>query len=171
MKLVKASIDPPEGLDAFLEEVGEGENGFGGTDYVQGELTKYLQRLVDSGEGKGLRPELVAQSTYWFLDHEGSPVGMCRMRHSLTPKLEQKGGHIGFYVRPSARGNGYAKAMLAASLREAKNMRITRVLITTDSINVPSIRVIEGNGGILEDELTDENTRTKYRRYWVDLSE
>lgn len=170
MKLVKASLDPPKGLDAFLEEVGNGESGFGGTDYVKRELGEYLQRLVDSAEGKGLSPGLVAQSTYWFLDDDGSPVGMCRLRHSLTPGLKHKGGHIGYYVKPSARGKGYGKAMLAAALREAKEMRVTRVLVTTDSVNAASIRVIEANGGILEDELPDVDTRTKYKRYWVDLS-
>jgi predicted acetyltransferase len=42
-------------------------------------------------------------------------------------------------------------------------------LITTNSDNAPSIRVIETNGGVMEDERIDD-TGKPYRRYWIETT-
>ena len=39
-------------------------------------------------------------------------VGFLNLRLALNDYLLHRGGHIGYSVRPSARGKGYAKAML-----------------------------------------------------------
>jgi predicted acetyltransferase len=46
---------------------------------------------------------------------------------------------------------------------------LDRVLLTVRSDNQPSIRVIEFNGGVMEDERKDDEG-VRYRRYWIDLS-
>ena len=46
-------------------------------------------------------------------------------------------------------------------------MGIHRFLLTVRSDNQPSIRVIEGNGGALEDERTEHETGLPFRRYWI----
>ena len=56
--------------------------------------------------------------------------------------------------------------ILESLLAEGRAMGIRRFLLTVRSDNVPSIRVIEGNGGVMEDERTDE-TGLPFRRYWI----
>ena len=167
MRLVPATLDPPTGLEAFLEELGGGENGFAGVQ-VQS-LSAYLRRLVDYGRGRNVDPGHVPMTTYWLLDSGGEVVGMSRLRHRLTPALLDDGGHIGYYVRPSARGRGHGRELLRLTLVEARRLGIRRALLTVDSGNAPSLRVIEGNGGVMEDERID-GEGIAYRRYWIDLA-
>jgi predicted acetyltransferase len=169
MQLVPASLDAPEGLEAFLIEVDRGETGFGGTDFSPGSetLATFLQRMIDRSEGRGLEPGWVPFTTYWLLDDEGAVVGVSRLRHELTDGLLYHGGHIGYYVRPSARRKGHGTYILALTLTEGRKRGIERFLLTVDSENVPSIRVIEANGGVLEDERIDKDTGRLFRRYWI----
>jgi predicted acetyltransferase len=83
------------------------------------------------------------------------------IRHRLTPALEQLGGHIGYDVRPSARRQGHATAMLAAALPIARSLGISQALVMCDRTNIASQRVIEAGGGRLLD-ITERKLR-----YWV----
>lgn len=107
-----------------------------------------------------LPPELVHQTVLWFVD--GSEwLGRLSIRHRLTPALTELGGHIGYFVRPSARRKGHATEMLVQSLPVAAGLGIDPALVTCDTDNVPSRRVIEAAGGELEDE------RHGKLRFWV----
>ena len=88
-------------------------------------------------------------------------LGRVSIRHSLTPFLLEVGGHVGYAVRPSARGNGHATAALRLALAVARDLGIDPVLLTCDEDNTASRLVIERNGGTLED------VRAGKRRYWV----
>ncbi len=83
------------------------------------------------------------------------------IRHRLTPFLLEVAGHIGYSVRPSARRRGVATAALREALPLASALGIDPVLVTCDDDNLGSARVIEANGGVLED------VRGRKRRYWV----
>ncbi len=113
----------------------------------------------------------VPVTTFWLLDDAGSVVGVSALRHALTPTLLHRGGHVGYYVKESERGRGYGSAILALTLEAAREIGIDRLLVTADSANEPSARVIEGNGGVLEDERPDEIKGVMFRRYWIDLTE
>jgi predicted acetyltransferase len=169
MRLVAASLNAPEGLEAFLIEVDRGETGFGGTDFAPGSetLATFLQRMIDRSEGRGLEPGWVPFTTYWLLDDDSAVVGISRLRHELNDGLLYHGGHIGYYVRPSARRKGHGTSILALTLAEGRKRGIERFLLTVDSENVPSIRVIEANGGVIEDERIDKDTGRPFRRYWI----
>ncbi|HMB08301.1 MAG TPA: GNAT family N-acetyltransferase, partial [Isosphaeraceae bacterium] len=75
--------------------------------------------------------------------------GVSNLRHALTDKLRREGGHVGYGVRPSRRGQGLATAMLALTLEKARALGIDRVLITCGKENVSSAKVIRKNGGRL----------------------
>jgi predicted acetyltransferase len=83
------------------------------------------------------------------------------LRHALTPFLLEVAGHIGYAVRPSARRRGVATQALALTLPVAAARGIDPALITCDVTNVGSRKVIEANGGVLEDE------RAGKLRFWV----
>ncbi|MGW5583785.1 GNAT family N-acetyltransferase [Streptomyces sp. NPDC003857] len=102
-------------------------------------------------------------TTLWWVDGE-QMIGRLAIRHRLTPRLEQSGGHIGYDVRPSARRQGHARAMLAASLPIAASLGITDALLTCNTTNTASRRVIEANGGQYINTVNDKH------RYWVPTS-
>jgi predicted acetyltransferase len=173
MRLVKATLKAPPGLAETYRELGDSENGFmGESDVAAGRLPvrEHLQRLVDMSAGRNLHPGWVAATTYWLLDGTGVLAGIGRLRHSLTPGLLNDGGHIGYYVRPAYRGRGHGKTVLALTLVEARKLGLERVLLTVRAGNLPSVRVIEANGGVLEDERVDAEG-ARYRRYWIDLTQ
>jgi predicted acetyltransferase len=105
----------------------------------------------------------VPSTTLWWIEADAY-LGRLAIRHRLTPHLLEAGGHIGYDVRPSARRRGHATAMLRAALPMARRLGITSALVTCDLDNVASRKVIESNGGVLEDQRGDK------LRFWVPTS-
>ncbi len=171
MKLEAASLTPPPGLRELLADLGAGENGFGGTPVHNGELTleAYLQQCCDMPDPAKLQPGLVRQTIFWVLDADGVAVGMVRLRHCLNDKLRFHGGHIGYFIRRDQRGRGYGTKVLRLALIELGRLGEKRALVTVHPNNVASIRVIERNGGCLENVVTDPDTGEEYRKYWIHL--
>jgi predicted acetyltransferase len=112
--------------------------------------------LEDSPRAEGRVPA----TTLWWVDGD-EYLGRLTIRHRLTPHLLNVGGHIGYDVRPSARRRGHATAMLAVALPMACELGINPALITCDEDNIASRKVIEANGGVLEDN------RDGKLRFWA----
>lgn len=106
-------------------------------------------------------------ATYWWIVENGTYLGAITLRHELNDFLLRAGGHIGYGIRPSARGRGLATWALRSVLAEARLMGLPKVLITCDDSNPASARVIEKADGVLEDVRDTELGRT--RRYWITL--
>lgn len=85
-------------------------------------------------------------------DENNQALGFLNLRLRLNSKLRQEGGHIGYSIRPSQRGRGYAKEQLRLGLLEAKAKNILEVLITCHKTNSASRAVILANGGRLKDK-------------------
>lgn len=108
-------------------------------------------------------------STTRFLVEEGRILGVFNLRHALNDHLRRTGGHVGYAVRPSARGQGFGTRLLEGAKREARLMGIDRLLVTCDESNAASRRVIEKSGGRLRDAIAREGTRARTLRFWIDL--
>lgn len=102
-------------------------------------------------------------STYYWIADGDDLVGFLHLRHVLNDFLLEVGGHIGYSVRPGARGRGHAGAALRLALEAAARIGLERVLVTCDDDNEASLRTIEGAGGVLED------VRDAKMRYWISL--
>jgi predicted acetyltransferase len=120
----------------------------------------FVAALRAQAEGGHLPAGFVACTTLWWADGDDY-LGRIAIRHRLTPRLREVGGHIGYDVRPTARRRGHARAMLAAALPIARSIGITTALITCDLSNAASRKIIESCGGRLEDE------RNGKLRFWV----
>ena len=94
---------------------------------------------------------------------DGQAVGFLNLRLRLSDFLLEEGGHIGYSIRLSERGKGYAKESLRQGLQIAKEKNIKRALVTCSTENPASRAVILANGGELED------VRNGTERYWIDL--
>lgn len=130
-------------------------------------FSSYLNLLKDSKQGVNL-PEGHVPSTALFAFIGNEIVGKVNLRHHLNPFLEKVGGHIGYGVLPLHRGKGYATHMLKLTLDYCRSMGLLRVLLTCDENNTASVRVIERNGGILENIYDPMNGSSKKKRYWIE---
>lgn len=166
LMLRETSLD--DGIDIWLmlREIGPGENGFGneGASVPFSHFATYLQRRRDMQAGVNLPDGLVAMTTYWLFRGD-APVGMSKLRHKLTDSLRRIGGHVGYCVRPSERGNGYGNAVLALTLLAAKTLGLKELLITCRADNTASRRVAERNGGEFD------GTADGIAYYWIAVDE
>ena len=171
MILEPASLTAPRGLAELLADLGDGENGFNGTAVGRGEMTipEYLQSCVDMTDASKLKPGYVPQTVFWVIDEAGEAVGLVRVRHYLNDKLRERGGHIGYYIRPSQRGKGYATQALRLALGELKQLGEDRAMLSTDMTNLPSRHVIEVSGGVLERTGLNEDG-TEFCIYWIEIA-
>jgi len=128
-----------------------------------------LARERDFARGRNLPPGYVPSSTYWLVRDGRRVVARSSLRHRLNPHLEHEGGHIGYSVRPSEQRRGYGTAVCRLTLEKARTLGLERVLITCDEDNVASARIIETNGGRLENTVRARETGKLKRRYWIDL--
>ena len=171
MRLDDVSLNPPKGLNEFLADLGDGESGFSGTPVHNGQvsLAEYLQSCCDGKDESKLEPDLVPQTIFWVLDSDNKVVGMLKVRHRLVESTRINGGHIGFFIHPSHRRKGYGKQALALALAELKKLGEPKALITVYPENIASIRIVETNGGQLEDTIFDTRTEHEINRYWIKL--
>ena len=125
-------------------------------------FARYVGEVVAEALPDSPRPAgYVPMTTLWWIEGD-SYLARIAIRHRLTPWLLEQGGHIGYDVRPSARRQGHATAMLRAALPIAAGLGIRRALVTCDHDNIGSRKVIEACGGVFEDRRADK------LRYWID---
>jgi predicted acetyltransferase len=115
-----------------------------------GTAARYVAALT--GRAPDVWPDgYVAQSTFWWVGPD-EYIGRLSIRHRLTAHLLVDGGNLGYEVRPGARRRGHATAMLAAALPLAAALGIDPARVDCDAGNHASRRVIEKNGGVLDEE-------------------
>lgn len=158
-------LDSRERFDELwemIEEIGPGEHGFQNDAAASGRdgFSAWIDERHRWSLGLGVPDHLVPSTVYWAYA-EGRPVGVSKLRHRLTDRLFAFGGHIGYSIRPSARGRGFGRAMLFAVLERAREKGIDLALVTCHEANEASRRVIEANGGELLD-IGSEGCR-----YWI----
>lgn len=152
-----------EGRASALDRtsVGREINEHGATWDDPARFAAFVDALHADATEHALRPAgHVPQTTLWYVDGP-EYLGRLGIRHRLTPFLLDQGGHIGYDVRPSTRGRGHATRMLRQALPVAYGLGITDALVTCDTDNVGSRKVIEAAGGRFEDQ------RGVKLRYWV----
>lgn len=115
-------------------------------------------------------PEGYVHSKYRWLVEGDTYLGRVSLRHTLNDRLREFGGHIGYEIRPSARGQGHGTLILKLALDRARELDLTRVLLTCDVDNLASRGVIGANGGELAGEFEVPQYHGKpIRRYWIRL--
>ena len=125
----------------------------------------YLENLEQKEPKEGKVPG----SVFFLLDEDRKILlGAVNIRHYLNEYLLREGGHIGDGIRPSERRKGYATKLIGLALLECKKLGIDRVLITCDKDNIGSAKSIINNGGVLENEIVDDEGNI-VQRYWINI--
>jgi predicted acetyltransferase len=139
---------------------------------IEADFAGYLAAITDQRWhitlASGERVRKVPFSLHWLCEGDVF-IGEASIRHQLNAHLLQEGGHIGYGIRPSLRGQGYGKRILALALVECRRLGIERVLVTCLDRNIASARIIEANGGRLENVIVAPSGNGPLRRYWITL--
>jgi predicted acetyltransferase len=168
MRLIEPSKEFEESWhEALAEFQAEGRKGFWNREKEPTSLEDYILLTSQNSKGENVPEGWVPSSTFWLIDN-GEFVGHTNLRHTLNESLKEIGGHIGYYIRPSARGKGYGTKILELALIEAKKLGIQKVLVSCNEDNLASKRVIEKNKGLLQDRIAKDGE--PFLRFWIDLS-
>jgi predicted acetyltransferase len=130
-------------------------------------FSAWVGRLADEANASVPVAAGRVHSDYWWIVEDDTYLGAIALRHALTEFLLRVGGHVGYGVRPSARGRGLAAWALRSLLPRARELGLERLLLTCADANPASSRTIENVGGTLEDVRETELGLT--RRYWITL--
>jgi predicted acetyltransferase len=125
-----------------------------------------LQRLIDLREGRNV-PEGFVTYTFLWLVTENEYLGHVSIRHVLNPWLEKFAGHIGYRIRPRHRRQGYGRLIVRLALPEAHRLGINPAVVTCDATNIASRKIIEANGGVLQDHVDRGEGLPPKLRFWV----
>ena len=127
----------------------------------------FLRNARNYARGRHIPKNHIPADTWFLMDESGQKIlGAVNIRCGLNEELLVRGGHIGYSVAPSERRKGYATEQLRLALEKCRAMGLGLVLITCDKGNIGSARVIQKNGGVLEDERILDGI--VFQRYWVE---
>ena len=107
---------------------------------------------------------------FWLMEGD-EWIGKLTLRTTINAQYLHAGGHIGYEVRPSKRRSGYGTALLRLGLEKARERGLQRVLLTCDETNIGSRKIIEANGGQLENAVVVAGQAVQKLRYWISLDQ
>lgn len=165
-------IPAREALDYIEEHKKYGEDYLHGSSLLHQapSYVEWLEQIRRNSDEKTAQKDWVVSSTFFAVrESDRRIVGMVDIRHTLNDFLRDKGGHIGYGVRPTERRKGYATQMLEQTLAYCAILGIERVMIACYSDNVGSRKTILKCGGQLERTFTDGIGKT-VEVYWADCS-
>ncbi len=110
-------------------------------------------------------------ATLFFFMEDADILWALQLRHHIDhPNLSMEwwaGGHIGYWLHPSARGKWLATEMLSLGLEEARKLWLEKVLISAFEDNPASWKTIEKCGWKFEKIVAKEGKDLKV--YAIDL--
>ena len=168
LSLIKPTVEYEKSYRSYVQELGGAERYPFTLDFEFDDFSALVTRLNNCSLGIDLPEDHVPHTTFWLVEN-GEIVGVSSLRHRMTDRLKRLGGHIGFGVRPSARGRGVAKELLGRTLREAGQLGISEVLVICLKDNIASSRVIRANGGRLESEYSVPEYAGLLQRYVIPI--
>lgn len=100
----------------------------------------------------------------WIMDGD-EVVGGVAARVSDSDSV-RRNGHVGYGIRPSARGRGIATCALGQVVRELIDVRgLTAVLAVCETGNGASAATIKRNAGRLDTQTSTDEVE----RYWIEM--
>ena len=167
IRLCFPTLEMETAAEEFKKEFFDaGENTISGSykfDMNRYSYAEWLQILRDYLSDDTVNPKFGVSETYFALNEDDIIVGIINFRHEMT-EFYKNSGHIGYSVRPTQRGKGYATEMLKAVLEKAEELGMQEILLVCKRSNLASARVIVKNEGrlIRSFSVGDEELRDEY---------
>ncbi len=130
--------------DIPKEEIGSTNvtNGLSYEEYKK-QLKKYKKEELE----KNINLDTTTNRYIFYKDDY--PIGEVGIRTTINDFWQNKGSQVFYKIRLSERNKGYGTIMLRLALIECKKLGMKQVRINCDDTNIPSKRIIEKNGGII----------------------
>ena len=147
----------------FQQEIGLEDAGYAaGSEYSESEIQDWMDYYFQEEQSHVYIA--VRQS-----DQKVVGVTDVRKQHSKEElygkDLEEWGGYIGLTVRPGERRKGYAREILKQNLNQCRERGIEKILVTCESSNVASKKLIFENHGRFDCRITVDGMQIE--RYWI----
>lgn len=123
---------------------------------------EYVKDLEDNSKGINIPENWVPTSAFWLID-DNEVVGVVRVRHREAGTA----GHIGYDISPDFRNKGYGTKILELSLNEVSKLGINDIIVTCNTENSASRKIIEKNGGKLLGTIFDEEENENLFKYII----
>lgn len=164
--LIKPNLELENEFTTFYKECLESDDKVSG-DGGFSNFTTYLEWLnyLTLMESKDTVPDgYVPSYTYVLYNyiHE-EIIGIINIRTTLNDFLFKRGGNIGYSIRPKYRQKGNGKLLLRLAINLCRDLNMNKLLITCNSDNIASQKLISSSGGVLD--ILEKN----YQRYWITL--
>lgn len=152
IRLIKPSQEHMERASAFRQEfLDHGETIINGSEMLDSidSYDEWLHNIRKNSNPETVDPDWVLTDTFFAVNEAGEIIGIVDFRHELKGFLVDF-GHCGYSVRPSERRKGYATKILAQILLIAKEAGLPSLQLSVERTNIPSVKTIVRNGGMLE---------------------
>lgn len=126
----------------------------------------YVTIIRNREQGEGL-PAHYIPDTHYYLTDDTDILGIIRVRHGITDRLRKDGGNVSYLVPPSQRKKGYGTRILKEALPRIKEKGISPIVLTCNADNLGAKKVIEANGGVLEEKYFSETKGRQRLRYII----
>lgn len=154
MKLVIPSSELKQSYCDYINELGDEERYPFTLDLPFENFDAWLSQVNDFSQGKNLLENSVTNSTLWLVENH-EIIGVTNVRHYLNTQIEHCGGHIGLSIKPSKRGKGFGKVLMAKSIEYLRSLGVLDIHIHCYKSNPASAQSIMANGGKLDSEIIE----------------
>ncbi len=162
--LINPLVELEQSYIEYIRELGSEERYPYPMDLDSSDFPAFVRTLNDYSNGINVPSHMVPNTTFWLVENQ-EIIGCSHLRHKLNDSLKHAGGHIGLGVRPSYRGKGVGKRLLALTIEKAHKMGITEIHIHCYQSNAASKSLIESVGATLYSTVDLEDSSEKVLRF------
>ena len=153
IKLVRPTLELKEqALDYRQEHYDSDELIINGSELLDktDSYEEWLDSITKNTNIETVNPNWVLTDTFFAIrESDNKIIGIIDLRHTLNDFLKDF-GNSGYSVRPSERRKGYATEMLRQLKEYARECGMEELHLSVERDNIPSIKTIIKNGGIVE---------------------
>ena len=173
MKFVLPTMEYEAAAKEYVEEFIAHNSEINGTGGIlpfieRNDYAGYVKKILADMDIANVGAERVPALTYFYVrERDNRIVGMVNIRLDENEFILKEAGHIGYCVRPTERRKHYASQMLSDAIKVCRRVRIQKILVSCDKVNIASANTIKSCGGILEDEFYSEIFHEVLQRYAI----
>lgn len=127
---------------------------------------EFKLKCLDLIKEETIEDEILKTTTNRYILYVlNKPIGEIGIRTTLSDLWINKGSQIYYKICLSERNKGYGNIILQLGLIEAKKLGFKQIRINCNNLNIPSLKVILNNNGILD--IKDYKTKEGYSSSYI----